>query len=936
MKISFFTLLFVSLFLVNFPGRAQETFSYQPTVPLPIDPETVYGRLDNGMTYYIRKNNVPAQKVELRLVFNAGSILESDDEQGLSHFLEHMSFTGTTSFPGNELVQKLEGIGVRLGYGLNAYTNFDETVYYLTIPAEHLDLGMTIVQEWAMNLALTEPAIDRERGVVIEELRLGKGAPTRIREKYLPVLFAGSAYPKRLPIGKEEVIAHFDYEVLRNFYKKWHRPDLTALIVTGDIDPSAVEKRIKQQFSTYEMPKKPEKREHHYIPDHKDLRVIVATDKETTGCSVEISYKHKPRPVRTQQDYRKQICHSLYSSMVNARLAEQTEQSEAPFTEAETGYSNYFRDVDTYSSYARCPQTGITRALTALTDENERIIRYGFSETELERAKKKMLSRYGRWYNERDKTASDLRADECQVHFLSGTPMPGIAYEYEFLKSVLPQIRAKEIHRLAKEYMTRKNRTIIVTGPEGDGIVYPSASSLKEIVENASERPIQPYDEGEIITELMNSTPQGGTIVAEKKDLDTGLTEWTLSNGVKVVFKITDFKNNEILFRANSNGGYSMYDGADDMSALYATRIQDESGVNGINNTQLKRLMAGKDISITQSLILYHESMSGKFAPNDIKEFFQLIHLYHTAPYFERSAYDRVMKSERSEYAKLLDSPNNYFNYQIDKVMSNGNNRRLLWPLPENLDRADFERAQEIYKSRFGNAAGFTYIFVGNIDPEQLKTYVLTYLGSLPTDRNSKPEFREQHFTHPQGPDTYLFRKGVDDKANVAIRFVTPAQWDKQTDFNYNAFIDILNSRLYESLRIEMSGVYGVRISGTLNQLHEKEATLNIGFGTNTAAYEKLYERTLLEIDKLIQEGPTQAEVDRVKEKRKVALATQLKQNASWLLKIFYAYRNGVSVESETEQWAQIETLTPETIQAAGKKCVDTTKPLKFVLLPEK
>ncbi|WP_125042498.1 M16 family metallopeptidase [Bacteroides faecalis] len=916
-------------------GQESETFLYHPLQKLPIDENVKVGKLDNGMTYYIRHNEVPAQKVELRLVFNAGSILETDEEQGLSHFLEHMSFTGTSSFPGTELVNKLEGIGVHLGRELNAATFFEETVYYLPIPVEHLDLGLHILQEWAMNLALTEKAIDRERGVIIEELRLGKGASTRIREQYLPILFKGSDYPKRLPIGKEEVIANFPYDVLRNFYKKWHRPDLTAIIVVGDIDPETIEKSIKEKFAAYAMPSKVEKRTHHYVPDHKDLRVAVATDKETSGCSVEISYKHKPQQIVTQKDYLKNICHSLYSSMVDARLSEATEQGTVPFSEAEIGYSNYFRDVDTYSCYARCAPDKVTATLTALADENERIRRYGFSATELDRAKKKLLAKYYRWYEERDKTASDLYADECQVNYLTGNPMPGINFEYHFLLSTLPTVSVNMINELATKYMTKKNRTIVITGPQ-DRSYYPTDDELRAILEEAPLRDIKPYDEGEIVNELMNFTPEAGTIVSEKYFSDTNITEWTLSNGVKVVIKPTDFKNNQILFRATSDGGYSMFDADDDMSALYATRIQDESGVNGINNIQLRRLMVGKDISITQSLVLYNESMSGKFGSQDMEEFFQLVYLYHTAPYFDKAAFERVMQKERAEYAHLLDSPDQFFGYEIDKIMSNGNSRRLLWPTPDRLDKANFEKAVEIYKNRFGNAAGFTYVFVGNVDLEALKPFVLTYLGGLPTNASTKRSFVEQHFVTPTGPKEYVFHKGKDNKVNVNLRFSKKVPWNKDTEFCYNAFIDILNSRLYESMRIEMSGVYGVRVSGSLKKLHEDYAKLNLAFGTNTEAYEKLCDRAILEINKLISDGPTQEEVERVKQKKRVALESDLKLNGIWLLNIFHAYRNQDKVDSESTQREQVESLTPGNIQQAGAKCIDTSTVMKFVLLPEK
>ncbi|MEG1838172.1 MAG: insulinase family protein [Bacteroidaceae bacterium] len=926
-------LIIISIYAVTIHAQ---TYVYAPKSEIPVDNKTIKGRLTNGFTYYIRHNTIPEKKVELRLVINAGSILETDKQQGLGHFLEHMSFNGTKSFPNAEMIKTLEGMGVRFGHELNAYTSFDETVYYLPIASDKIEVGLTALEDWAMNLTLAEKEIDRERGVVLEELRLGKGASTRIREQYLPVLFAGSRYPIRLPIGKEEVIANFTYDELRSYYKEWHRPDLMAVMVIGDINPLEVEKEIIKKFGVYEMPKDAKPRFANPVPNHKQTKVVIATDSETSGCSVEVSYKHTPRCTLTQKDYLENtIYHSLYSSMINARLAELINADEPPFTEAESGYSNYFREVDTYSSYARCAPEGVLKALGSLAVENERVKRYGFTLNELERAKIKMLAGYERWYNEREKTSSDRYADEFQVNYLKGEPIPGIEYEYVMIKDLLPRVGLKKINGLAKKYMTKDNRVVVVTGPNGKNISYPKESEFISILDGVAKQHITPYDEGEIVTSLMNTIPKAGTIVSEKYFPETNITEWKLSNGTTVVMKPTNFRNNQVLFRATSNGGFGMYPADDDMSGLYASRIQDESGVNGINNTQLRRLMTGKDISLTQSLVLSHESMSGKYGLKDMETFFQLVYLYHTAPYFDEGAFERLMKQERTEYAKLLDSPTNYFGYQIDKIMSNGNPRRNRWPIKENLDKVDFTKAKAIYKSRFGNAAGFTYVLVGNINIEEVKPYILTYLGGLPADSTIKQGLVEQHFTTPTSPASFVFNKGTDVKANVSLKFVKPCTWTKEKEKSYAAFIDVLNSRLFESLRRDMSGVYGVRVTGTIDRGEDKNATLSISFGTNVESYEALYDRTIVELKRLITEGPTTEELARVKEKQRVALIGKIKENSTWLLDIFYSYRYGDKVDTEQEREQAIEILSVQNIQSVGKECIDVDKHIKFILLPK-
>lgn len=928
--------LYLIIFLFSASGLLAQPFVYSPRAVVPVDNKTIKKTLPNGFTYYIRQNKTPGKKVELRLVINAGSILETEKQQGLGHFLEHMSFNGTKSFPNAEMIKTFESFGVRFGKELNAYTSFDETVYYLPIQSDKVSLGITALEDWAMNLTLSEKEIDRERGVVLEELRLGKTASTRIREQYLPVLMGGSLYPLRLPIGKEDVIQNFTYDELRSYYKKWHRPDLMAIMVIGDIDPKEIEKEIIEKFSVYKMPEHNEPRPSNPVPDHKETKYVLATDPETSGCSVEISYKHSPKKVITQQDYiESNIYNSLYSSMINSRLNELLEEEEPPFSEAESGYSNYFRDVDTYSSYARCAPTDIIKAFHALIKENERVRRYGFTKGELERAKKKMISRYERWYNEREKTASDRYADEFQVNYLMGEPIPGIEYEYQLVQNVLPKIGVKEFNHLASLYMPDRNRTIVVTGPQSNSISYPDKKAFITLLDNVKKEAIQPYDEGKIVTQLMSSKPKAGTIISEKTIPETGMVEWKLSNGATVVFKKTDFKNDQVLFRATSNGGFSMYPAGDDMSALYATKIQDASGVNGINNTQLKRLVAGKDLSLTQSLVLYNESMSGKYGLKDCETFFQLLYLYHTAPYFNKAAFNRLIKQEKTEYAKLLDDPNNYFNYQIVQLMDKGNQRRNRWPVKENLDQVDFSRAVDIYKSRFGSASEFTYVFVGNIDFETIKPLILTYIGGIPASKE-KQGYAEQGFTSLSGPASYNLYKGTGDKANVAIRFVKPATWNKQKAYAYDAFIEILKTRLFESLRREMSGVYGVRVSGGVNRNHEPEASLSLSFGTNTASYKQLAERAIFETKRLINEGPTNEELEQVKEKKRVSLSTDIKENSTWLLNIYYAYRYGDKVETEEERVQAIKQLTSEKIMEAAKEYIDQDKALEFILLPGK
>jgi zinc protease len=936
--------MFRRLFLLSLSiffscGLMAQGIPYEPDKTLTFDPAVEKGKLDNGLTYYLRHNTTPADKVELRLMLNVGSILETDDQQGLAHFLEHLSFKKSRSFPEGDMIQRLEDVGVRFGYELNAYTSFEETIYYLPIASEHIDLGLSVIRDWALGLSLTDEEIDRERGVIIEEMRLGQSAGKRVREQYLPVLMAGSQYPCRLTIGKEEVLRDFPYSELRDFYNSWHRPDLMAVVAIGDIDPAEVKSKIEAIFgdipsSAPEAPVRPVT----VVPINEKIEAVVATDPETRSSSVEISYKHTPAKYTTQRDYVEgQIYNALYTSMANSRLSELIARMEnPPFSSAESGYSAYFRGVDTYSSFASCRPEQVAEALKMLAVADERILRYGFTETELDRAKEKLMARYRRYYDERNRTASDLLADECQVDFLIGDPAPGVEFEYGLLTTVLPTITASQVSTLAARYMTSKGRTIVVTGPEKEGLIYPSREELIGIVEGVKGEKIERYDDGKVVRELMAKSPKPGQIISERYLPETGIYEWTLSNGAKVVIKPTDFKNNEILFRSTSDGGFSMYDAGYDMSALYATQIEDRSGVGGIDNIGLGRLMAGKTISLTQSLVMYNESMSGRFTPAESEDFFQLLYLYHTDPMFNREEFDKLMRSERSEYKDLLASPENLFGYRINQILNNGNPRRNRWPVASNLDQADFRRARKIYRDRFGNAAGFTFVLVGNVDPDEIRPFVQTYLAGIPGNPKSKKGIVEQNFSSPKQASLYTLLNGTDEeKARVSLRFFREAPWNKDKAFRYAQAVEILNTRIFEALRVEMGGIYGASVSGNVSRAHEQESSLSITFGTNTDSYRALAERAKEEVSRLLTEGPTQEETDRVKEKLRVAHNASSRQNAKWLVDIMTAYRYGAPVESLEQQLEMIEALTPENIAEAARFYIDPSACLEFILLPE-
>ena len=899
---------------------------------IPQDKDLLKGKLDNGLTYYIKQNSTPTNKVELRLVVNAGSNVESENQRGLAHFMEHLAFSGTRDFPGLKLIDTLQNVGVRFGKELNAYTSFDETVYMLPIASENVDLGLNILANWAFHFALTEHAIDRERGVVLEEMRLGNDSRMRLQSQYMPIMFEGTPYPNRLPIGLEDIVKNSPYSEFNKFYKTWYRPDLIAVIAVGDINPLEIEKKIKELFNITSKDLIYKKRESYSATEHKEPKIIIATDKERKSCSVEILYKHKPKRINSVKEFKESLKDDLFRSIMLDRLDIVQDRSEVPFYESEISYSSHFRDIDTYSMFAFCALPDVKSTLEILINENERVRRYGFTQKELELSKKRLEAKYKRWYNEGDKTASDLIADIYQVSYLLNQPATSAKWEYETVKEFIKELSLKDMNKLCSQYTTDKNCVLTIIGPETKE--YPSTEELKSLLANAKSNKIEPFIELPYKSQLFDKSVESGKCIKEEQIDSLGIVRFTLSNGLKVILKPTQYKNNQILFRSTSNGGYGMYPGNEAISAVNATLIQDNSGVNKINNIQLKRLMYGKDIAIKQYLTFSHEAMWGKTSKEDIETLFQLINLYHTEPYFNDTAYKKFVNKNKDDYSYLLNTASSSYDYRVDSLMNGGDFRCSPWPILKELNNIDLNISKRIYKERFSNAAGFTFMFVGNINIEEFKPLIERYIASLPVNNSkiTKTEFKPYV---PKGGIVDYFRKGNADKATVKIRFAK--EMDKNKIYNkasYNAFIEILNTRLFESMRVKMSGVYGVSVSGETPIFHTTFSKLNFAFSCNPEMCDSLVDRLKMDLRELWQNGPTQDEVETVKEKLRVALEADYHSNAHALNELLESIRDNKLPQTYNRQMEEIELITVESIIKAAKLNVDIEKGNYFIHLP--
>ncbi len=665
--------------------------------PIPVDPDIKTGQLANGIKYIIRKNSKPENRAELRLTLNAGAMQEDDDQQGLAHFVEHMAFNGSKNFAKSELVDFLESIGTKFGPDLNAYTSFDETVYMLQVrtdSTELLEKGLLVLEDWAGGITFENEEIDKERGVVESEWRTRLSANQRMFNEYLPVMYFGSRYAERLPIGKPEIIRKAPYETVKRFYKDWYRPDLMGVIVVGDIDVNKMEKEIQARFGKLKNPSNPREREYYEVPKHKETFVSVIQDKEAAFTNVQLMYKHDHVPVKTMNDYRQNIVRRLYNNMLGARLDELGQSADPPFNFAYTGYSRDLGDIDTYSSYAMVPEGGGTRGLSVLLEENERVLRHGFTQGELERQKTEILTNMQRALKEKDKTDSRRFASRYVAHFVDGIAIPGIEDEVDFYKLLLPSIQLSEINALAKKWITEENRVVVITGPEKTGVPFPSEEDVFAILESVSKKDIKPYVDNVSDEPLMAVIPSPAPIKEEKKLDNIGVTELTLANGLKVVLKPTDFKNDEILVSGYSPGGSSLYGDEDYPNASNAARIVDNSGIATFDAPQLQKKLTGKTLRISPYISELYEGFNGSVSPDDLETLLQLVHLYFTKPRKDEAALQSYIAKQSSIFKNIMANPDYWFSDQVAKISYNNHARRG-FPTEGQLKAIDLDRAFE-------------------------------------------------------------------------------------------------------------------------------------------------------------------------------------------------------------------------------------------------
>src|SRR5438552_1597715 len=930
--------LATSLFAIGQQPSTSSAQSLALTAPMPVDPEITIGKFANGMRYYIRRNKKPEKRAELRLVVKTGSILEDEDQQGMAHLVEHMAFNGTSHFPKNEVVSFLQSLGMRFGADINAYTSFDETVYMLTVPTdkpEMMDRALLILEDWAHNLSFDPPEVEKERGVVMEEWRLGRGAGMRMLNKIFPVLLNGSRYADRLPIGKPEIIQGGKQERLKQFYADWYRPDLMAVIAVGDFDKAAIEKMITTHFASIPAANKPKPRSTFDIPDHSGTTYAIATDKEASNTSVEVDTLLPKRPQGPVGTYRQQIVDRLFSGMLSARFSELTQKPDAPFTLAFAGRGSFIgRTKDSAILTALVKEGGIERGLDALLTEAERVARFGFTATELERQKQAALRNYERLALEKENRQAGSRADEYVRNFLQDETLPSADDEYALHKRLLPEISLDEINKLAREWFPDSNRTVVVRAPEKSGLIIPDQSKLAAVIKNAAAKDLKPYVDTVAGAALIESPPTPGTVVRTSTKDAVGITEWELSNGVKVVLKPTTFREDEILFRAFSPGGSSLANDKDYIPASTATQVITSGGVGKFNSIDLRKFMTGKVASASPFISEVEEGLNGTSSRKDLETMFQLIYLRFTAPRADTNAFNAQAAQMKSILGNQVAVPEFAFSNALFAARYQNHLRRRLLT-PEMIDEWNLDKSMAFYKDRFADASDFTFVFVGSFNPATIKPLVEKYLGSLPSIRR-KESWKDVGVRPPADVVVKKVEKGVEPKSLSAIAFSGPFEYDQTHRVAIRAMAEILQRRLLETIREDLGGTYSINANANYEKIPNPTYSITITFGSSPDRTDTLIKRVFQEIELLKTNGPTDQQVSDEKEALLREFETNSKLNNVLLAQISARYENG---EDPAGVWRLSEfyqKIDKAMIQEAAKTYLNTKTYVEVMLFPEK
>jgi len=917
------------------PAPAAQGVSLQDT--LPFDAAVRTGTLPNGMRFFIRQNPRPAMRLSLRLAVKAGSVNETDDQQGLAHFLEHMAFNGSAHFKPGELVSYFERTGARLGPHVNAYTSFDETVYMLELPTDSPEIvsgGLNALADFAGGLTLDPEQVDKERGVVIEEWRGRLGAGSRINDKQLPVVYYQSRYAERLPIGKPEILRSAPTERLRSFYDTWYRPEQMAIVAVGDVDPAQIEGSLRAAFEPLKARAPVGTPPSQSVPLHGNLLASVASDSEVTQSTVQLIWKHQGEAQRLVADYRRGLIEQLLERMLNERFTELERRPDAKFLSAGAGRGSLSPSVDTFSLSARVPDGGIAEGLSALVIEGKRAREHGFSPSELERAKRWTAAAYDRAYNERGKEESGSFAREYVQYFLASEPSPGVEYEYQLVQRVLPGITLDEVAASARTRLSGASRVVLAVSPQKPAIRVPSEGDLQAALTAAEAVGVTAWPDRAAAGELMAAKPRATAIASRRELADLGVTIVRLANGVEVWLKPTDFKNDQVLFTMYAAGGASLAAPADFVEASLATSYVELSGAGGHNALDLEQLLAGKLVSASPFVSLSAHGVSGSAAPAELETALQLLHQVVVAPGDDPEAFALMKRQYTAMLTNRGQSPGQVFGERVGQL--NASNHYTSQPLTaERVVALDRSRMLAFYRERFANAADFTLFVVGAFKLDETIPLLAQYVGSLPSAGQRTAQHRNLDVRFPSAIERVRVQKGREPRSQTVISFFADLSPDAVEQERVTAATTVLSTALRDVLREELGQTYTVSVGLAQSWPQRGGGHIRVSFGAAPENIDAMTERVLQEIRRLQQAGPSADLTSRAQESARRSYETSLKQNAYWLGRLQTVHLIGGDPREILTRRERIDALTPVVLQEAFKKYFPLDRYTVATLVPE-
>lgn len=914
----------------------------QSLKPIPNDPDVRYGKLSNGLTYYIRHNKYPEKRADFYIAQKVGSMQEEDAQRGLAHFLEHMAFNGTKHFPGRKtMLNYLESIGAQFGSNVNAYTSFDETVYTLSnIPVVRqvvIDSTLLILHDWSSYLSLENDEIDKERPIIKEEWRTRSSAQSRIWDALFPVVYKGSKYAERMPIGTMEVVENFKYDELKEYYKKWYRPDLQAIIVVGDIDAEKVEKQVIDLFSKIPMPANAAERIYYPVEDNEEPIVAIAKDVEGRNSIIRYMIKANSKDVDTklsEEGFKESTALRLASMMLSDRLSDIAKGDDAALLYSASYFGSYYVSdtKDAWNTIGVSKEGRELETIKILLREVQRMKLYGFTDTELERAKANLISGYEQAFNNKDKNLNNTYTQQYVKHFTKAEPIPSLDYEFDLVKRILNELSSQQINQLMAKIITDKNNVISIEAPEKDSLVLPTVAQVVSAFNEVKSEKIDPYME-EVITEpLMSEVPKAGSIVKEEVDKKRNITKWTLSNGAKVVFYPTELKNDEILMSSMGYGGYSWIEDKDLTNASLIGDIVEIGGLGNFDASQLEKVLAGKNASTSVSFSTYTQGINGRSSIKDFETLMQLTYLTFTAPRKDAKYFENIRSMIITQIENQKKNPNYYFGNNIS-FAKYGYNPRFLPKTESDIKALNYDRTIELYKQAFANVGSFTFTFVGNINPKDVKSLIETYIASLPTG-NKDAKVTDRDLNERRGEVSFVFDQTMlTPKTSVYVQKLMDLEFNPKNSLEVKAFKDLLDIVYVRTIRESEGGTYGVSTGATISR-EKNESALRIVFDTNPDKIKEISPIVYSEITKIANGEVLPEEFNKVKEFLLKKYQEDIKQNGYWLNNISSEFFYGNQLGTITQEG--INALTKDDIVKVAKAFVSQGNNLEVIMNPLK